>query len=102
MKGLILSDQNDFIEKIESLIAGFESSEVEFKSAKGGFPGSFWETYSAFFESLENIAEKVGRNLRYLKNRIIPVMVAKGLLEREYPDTPKHPAQRYRAGKRLR
>lgn len=25
-----------------------ESTELEFKSARGGFPGSFWETYSAF------------------------------------------------------
>ena len=25
-----------------------ESDEVEFKSAAGGFPGSFWETYSSF------------------------------------------------------
>ena len=25
-----------------------ENSEVEFKSARGGFPGSFWESYSAF------------------------------------------------------
>lgn len=25
-----------------------ESNEVEFKSARGGFPGSFWETYSSF------------------------------------------------------
>lgn len=25
-----------------------ENAEVEFKSALGGFPGSFWETYSAF------------------------------------------------------
>ena len=27
---------------------GKEGAEVEFKSALGGFPGSFWETYSAF------------------------------------------------------
>ncbi|MFI3259646.1 MAG: putative DNA binding domain-containing protein [Rikenellaceae bacterium] len=43
-----LFDHLDFIDKIEALISESESTEVEFKSAKGGFPGSFWETYSAF------------------------------------------------------
>ena len=52
------------------------------------------------FESLEAIANKVGKSLRYLKNRAIPIMVAEGLLEREYPYMPKHPHQRYRAKKR--
>ena len=52
------------------------------------------------FESLEAIANKVGKSLRYLKNRAIPIMVAEGLLEREYPNMPKHPHQRYRAKKR--
>lgn len=33
---------------LDSFINQRESHEIEFKSAKGGFPGSFWETYSAF------------------------------------------------------
>lgn len=32
---------------IKDLCKKGESTEVEFKSAAGGFPGSFWETYSA-------------------------------------------------------
>ena len=33
---------------IEDIINSSESFDLEFKSAKGGFPGSFWETYSSF------------------------------------------------------
>lgn len=51
------------------------------------------------FESLESIANKVGKKQQYLKNSIIPTMVANDLLEREYPHIPKHPKQRYRAKK---
>ena len=34
--------------RIKALIGQGENSEIEFKSARGGFPGSFWESYSAF------------------------------------------------------
>ena len=33
---------------IEQLMRDKESDDLEFKSAAGGFPGSFWETYSSF------------------------------------------------------
>ena len=38
----------DFRTYILGLCGKKEGFEVEFKGAKGGFPGSFWETYSAF------------------------------------------------------
>lgn len=43
-----LFEELDFIEHIESLLAKPETVDLEFKSAKEGFPGSFWETYSSF------------------------------------------------------
>ncbi|MDE7442300.1 MAG: hypothetical protein K2M69_09065 [Muribaculaceae bacterium] len=38
-------------EKIKDFVNLGESAEIEFKSARGGFPGSFWETYSAYANS---------------------------------------------------
>lgn len=38
----------DFYDFMERLLAKTECSDLEYKSAAGGFPGSFWDTYSAF------------------------------------------------------
>ena len=46
--------------------------------------------------SLDDIAKAVNKTLRYLKSKVIPRMVEQDLLERKYPDTPKHPKQQYR------
>ena len=35
-------------EKLKALMSKGESSEIEFKSARGGIPASLWESYSAF------------------------------------------------------
>ena len=43
-----IRDITDFNEYLESLLIQNESDDLEFKSAAGGFPGSFWDTYSAF------------------------------------------------------
>lgn len=38
----------DFSDYLDTLLNQTECDDIEFKSAAGGFPGSFWETYSAF------------------------------------------------------
>ena len=48
---------------------------------------------------LEEIATAVGRNVRYLNNRIIPRMIEEQKLERLYPNIPNHPKQKYKAKK---
>ena len=62
-------NKNDFNEYIESLLVNYESDDLEFKSAAGGFPGSFWDTYSALANSeggmiVLGVAEK--KNIFYL------------------------------------
>ena len=41
-------DEQELSNFVNDLLISRESDEVEFKSATGGFPGSFWDTYSAF------------------------------------------------------
>ena len=44
-------DINDFNDYLESLLARNECDDLELKSAAGGFPRSFYDTYSAFANS---------------------------------------------------
>ncbi len=41
-------DRDTFSTQVSKLLEDKECDTVEFKSALGGFPKSFWETYSAF------------------------------------------------------
>ena len=38
----------DFNDYLDTLLNQTECDDIEFKSAAGGFPSSFWDTYSAF------------------------------------------------------
>ena len=44
-------DISDFNDYLDSLLVQNECDDLEFKSAAGGFPGNFWDTYSAFANS---------------------------------------------------
>lgn len=46
--------------------------------------------------SLEMLSEKVKRKPTYLRNYIIPVLIASKQLQMLYPGTPNHPHQKYK------
>ena len=46
--------------------------------------------------SAEEIADVTVRKVSYLKNEIIPKMIAEDKLERLYPDNPHHPNQKFK------
>lgn len=48
---LEVRDRLNFEDYLDSLLNSVESDDLEFKSPAGGFPGSFWDTYSAFANS---------------------------------------------------
>ena len=82
--------------KVSENVAG-KVSENEKKSRKiQNLYMSICDVCSDEFMSLMEIAPKVGRSLRYLKNNVIPEMVNDGLLVRKYPDVPSHPDQKYK------
>lgn len=44
----LFRDQDKIREFLNDLLTKRESEDWEFKYASGGFPGSFWDTYSSF------------------------------------------------------
>ena len=114
-----------------ALHSSAESIDTEFKSARGGLPGSFWETYRAMaiaeparknkklpveklrrilqqlcvgqWLSAAEIARLVDRDAEKLQSRFLTAMVKEGTLELRHPDVRNRPDQAYRtvAGKTL-
>ncbi|MCR4591957.1 MAG: putative DNA binding domain-containing protein [Bacteroidaceae bacterium] len=50
--------------------------------------------YCSTWRSMEEIAQLANRDKNYIRNKVLPRLAEK--LEKEYPDVPNHPRQRYR------
>lgn len=48
------------------------------------------------YRSAEEIAKNIQKDVKYLKNRIIPSMIEEKLLERLFPSIKNHPKQKYK------
>ena len=52
--------------------------------------------FCSIWKKVNEMARHVGKTPKYVSRHLIPEMIESGLLIREYPDNPHHPAQRYR------
>jgi hypothetical protein len=50
--------------------------------------------------SLEDLSVRIERNSTYLRNHVIPLMLASKKLQMLYPGTPNHPNQQYKVSDR--
>ena len=50
--------------------------------------------YCSTWRSMDEIAQFANRDKNYIRNKVLPRLAEK--LEKEYPDVPNHPRQRYR------
>ena len=55
--------------------------------------------YCSTWRTMDEIAQFTNRNKNYIRNKVLPRLAEK--LEKEYPDVPNHPRQRYRTIGRL-
>lgn len=48
------------------------------------------------WRTIQDLVQIFGKDKSYLRNHVLPNMISKGVLEREYASIPNHPNQRYR------
>ena len=89
---------------MESLKSNMESLKSNMESSKQNKQRMTFEELQALiislsqdYISIEEIATKVHKTLKYLINFIIPRMLQNGTIERLYPGIPNHPKQKYKA-----
>lgn len=52
--------------------------------------------FCSVWKKVNEMARHIGKTPKYVSRHLIPEMIERGLLIREYPNNPHHPAQRYR------
>ena len=48
------------------------------------------------WRTIQELTHILGKDKSYLRNHVLPMLISKGILEREYTSIPNHPNQRYR------
>lgn len=48
------------------------------------------------WRTIQDFVRILGKDKSYLRNHVLPSLVSKGILEKEYASIPNHPNQRYR------
>lgn len=48
------------------------------------------------YKSMDEIAKDIQKDVKYLKNKIIPAMIEQNILVRLFPSTKNHPQQKYK------
>ena len=48
------------------------------------------------WRTIQELTRILGKDKSYLRNHVLPMLISKGILEREYTSIPNHPNQRYR------
>lgn len=51
---------------------------------------------TAEWRTIQELTQILGKDKSYLRNHVLPILISKGMLEREYPYILNHPNQRYR------
>lgn len=84
----IIIDETDLSEEVRSLLKRKRLSQPQMETLICEI-ATDWRT-------IQDLAHILGKDKTYLRNHVLPNLLSKGVLEREYISIPNHPNQRYR------
>ena len=106
----VASSEDERLQAQGRKVGSSEEERLEALGRKVGSSKSTRMSYSALSEKIceivedewttpEELSVKTGKQILYLKNKILPRMLADGLIEMLYPNIPTHPKQQYKVKK---